>query len=202
MRCICLIVVVFLARQILVRDGEEVTARSLCPMPKWSLQKRDLTLSRPSKLLFFFPFCLGTTCDKNSSDISHAGLNSTSPNTMTLSVSLIHSRDDVYMLHGCLSFNRLNSCGLLLMLACFPSAGCSCQVTLKCSCLCPFHELDTHQIICIWLRMDLGCEYVYKKSLTLYLALSPVPVKLYTFFPLGRVYEGQIFRTSSALWLA
>ncbi len=81
-----------------------------------------------------------------------------------------------------LSFNRLNSCGLLLMLACFPSAGCSCQVTLKCSCLCPFHELDTHQIICIWLRMDLGCEYVYKKSLTLDLALSPVHVKLYTVF--------------------
>lgn len=112
--------------------------------------------------------------------------------------------------HGCLSFNRFNSCGLLLMLVCFPSAGCFCQVTLKCSCLLvsvsvsyQFRELDTHQIICIWLRMDLGYEYIYKNlSLSI---LSSVPLSLLCetinlFFPLGRAYGGQIIGISSALY--
>lgn len=51
--------------------------------------------------------------------------------------------------------------------------------------------------------MDLGCEYVYKKSLTLYLALSPALAErnCTPFSPLGRAYEGQIFRISLALYI-
>lgn len=104
------------------------------------------------------------------------------------------------MPHGCLSFNRFNSCGLLLKLVCFPSAGCFCQVTLKCSCLLvsvsvsyQFRELDTHQIICIWIRMDLGYENVYKNlSLSI---LSSVPLcslceTVNLFFSIGKIIWG------------
>lgn len=74
-----------------------------------------------------------------------------------------------------------------------PVRGHSSAVVCSYMCLYQFHELDTHQIICIWLKMDLVCEYVYK-NLSLSLALSPVPVSLMSetlnLFPIGKSVWG------------
>lgn len=172
--------------------------------PKTHTLRHTPPAKDPVFAVFLCLFTLAPIMMQQTFDISNAGFNSTSPNTVTLSVSL-YTPEMTSMLHGCLSFNRFNSCRLLLMLVCFPSAGCSCQVTLKCSCLFisvsvsyQFHELDTDQIICKWLRMDLGY-----KNLSLSV-LSPVPLSFRSetinlFFLLGRA-GGHIIGIRSALY--
>ncbi len=149
---------------------------------------------------FSVPFCLGTTCDKT--HLWHQ------PCWLEFNLTQYY---DAFGLTNTLQRWRLCYMAASHSIASTVAGYCSClhvspqpdapvrwhSSAVVCSYLCPFHELDIHQIICIWLRMDLGYEYVYKKSLTLYLALSPVPVSLLSetvhLFPIGRSVWGSDF---------